>query len=69
VDDPVQKFLRSLNPSLERLLPRFRELGIEDVETLLAFKTWTVDEREELLRGEVNKLQLLAIQNFLKKAD
>lgn len=66
---PVQEFLRSLNPNLEQLLPRFRELGIEDVETLLAFKTWTVDEREELLRGELNKLQLLAVQNFLKKAD
>jgi hypothetical protein len=63
---PVKEFLRSLNPNLERLLPRFRELGIEDLETLLAFKTWNSDEREELLRGDLNRLQLLAVQNFLK---
>ena len=71
VDDPsapVKEFLRSLNPNLECLLPRFRELGIEDLETLLAFKTWSPRQREELLRGDLNKLQLLAVQNFLRKA-
>jgi hypothetical protein len=65
---PVKEFLRSLNPSLEHLLDRFRELGIENLETLLAFKTWSTDERQELFKGELNKLQLLAVQNFLRKA-
>jgi glutaredoxin 2 len=64
---PVREFLRSSNPNLESLLPRFCELGIEDFETLRAFKTWTSDEREELLLGgHFNKLQRLAVQ---RKAD
>jgi len=57
-----------LNPSLERLFPRFSELGIEDLETLLAFKSWSPEERVELLKADLNKLQLLAVQNFLRKA-
>jgi hypothetical protein len=66
---PVKRFLGSLNPSLERLLPIFHKLGIEDFETLHAFKTWSPDEREELLRDDLNKFQLLAVQNFLRRAN
>jgi len=64
---PVKEFLRSLNPNLERLLPRFCELGIEDHETLLAFKSWSAGEREELLKAHLNKFQLLAVQNCFRK--
>jgi hypothetical protein len=65
---PVKEFLRSLNPSLEHLVARFCELGIENLETLLAFKTWRPEEQEKLLKGELNKFQILAVQNFLLKA-
>jgi hypothetical protein len=66
--EPVREFLRSLIPNLEHLLPRFCKLGIEDLETLLAFKAWSRNEREELLVADLNKFQLLAVQNFFRKA-
>jgi len=66
---PVREFLRSLKPNLESLLPRFCELGVEDFATLSAFKAWTSDEREELLGEHFNKLQRLAVQIPLRKAD
>lgn len=66
---PVKKFLRGLNPNLEHLLPYFRDLGVENLETLQALKTWSDDEREELFTGCLNKMQILAVQNFIRKAD
>ncbi|EPS96049.1 hypothetical protein FOMPIDRAFT_92868 [Fomitopsis schrenkii] len=37
---PVLRFLRSLNPSLEHLAPRFREAGIKDGQRLRAVAGW-----------------------------
>ncbi|EPS96039.1 hypothetical protein FOMPIDRAFT_92877 [Fomitopsis schrenkii] len=37
---PVLRFLRSLNPSLEHLAPRFREAGIKDAQRLRAVAGW-----------------------------
>lgn len=62
----VRRFLQSLTPNLENLLPTFIRLGITNHEALTAFKTWRSEERETLLKGKLNDFQVLAVQNSLR---
>lgn len=42
---PVLHFLRSLNPSLEELAPRFRKAGIKNTQRLRAVASWEAKRR------------------------
>lgn len=56
-----------MNPPLEHVLPRFIEIGIEDQETLVAFRSWSPEDREQLMEGELNKLQRQVVQNAINR--
>jgi hypothetical protein len=61
---PVVQFLRSLDPTLEHLLDLFITLGIRDGQTLASFQRLSKENRDSLLRGKLNDLQLLGLDIY-----
>lgn len=64
----VAQFLRSLDPTLEHLLDLFINLGVRDAETLASFQRLSKENRDSLLRGKLNDLQLLGLNIYFDDA-